>query len=61
MKTKNAVQGLWMIHLATLLFGFSGLFGKWVEMSALWLVLGRTFFAGSSLFGFLACRRSWTL
>ncbi|MEO1382211.1 MAG: DMT family transporter [Bacteroidota bacterium] len=61
MKTKNAVQGLWMIHLATLLFGFSGLFGKWVEMSALWLVLGRTFFAGCSLFSFLAFRHSWTL
>ncbi|MEL6134171.1 MAG: DMT family transporter, partial [Bacteroidota bacterium] len=61
MKTKQPLQGLWMIHIATLLFGFSGLFGKWIEMSALWLVLGRTFFAGTSLFAFLSVRQQWTL
>ncbi|MEY2950267.1 MAG: hypothetical protein RLZZ248_1468 [Bacteroidota bacterium] len=33
------------IHLAVLLFGFSGLFGKWVQQPAYIIVLGRLFFA----------------
>lgn len=33
------------IHLAVLLFGFSGLFGKWIQQPAHIIVLGRLFFA----------------
>jgi drug/metabolite transporter (DMT)-like permease len=42
------------IHLAVLLFGFSGLFGKWVQQPAYIIVLGRLFFAvcGLGIFGF---------
>ncbi|MBW2128604.1 MAG: DMT family transporter [Deltaproteobacteria bacterium] len=38
-------RGLLSIHFAVLLFGLSGLFGKWISLSPLLIVLGRTFFA----------------
>lgn len=43
------------IHLAVLLFGFSGLFGKWVDQPAYIIVLGRLFFAvwGLGIFGII--------
>lgn len=37
------------IHLAVVLFGFSGLFGKFLACSALMIVFGRTFFAALAL------------
>ena len=43
---KGAVQ----IHLAVFLFGFAGLFGKFLSCSPLIIVLGRTFFASITLF-----------
>lgn len=39
------------VHLATLLFGFAGLFGKLVQLPALWIVFGRAFFAALALIG----------
>lgn len=38
------------IHGAVLLFAFSGLFAKWLNLPAEVIVSGRTFFAGSFLF-----------
>ena len=40
------------VHLAVLLFGFSGLFGKLLTLSPVLIVFGRTAFAASSLFLF---------
>jgi len=42
-------QGLVDIHLAVLLFGLAGLFGKWLPLSPLFIVLGRVFFASMAL------------
>lgn len=41
------------IHTAVLLFGFAGLFGKWLVLSPFIIVLGRVFFASVSLALFL--------
>jgi len=41
--------GLFAIHLAVLLFGFSGLFGKFLMISPFLIVFGRTFFAAAAL------------
>jgi len=38
------------IHLAVFLFGFAGLFGKFLSCSPFIIVLGRTFFAALALF-----------
>jgi len=38
------------IHLAVFLFGFAGLFGKFLSCSPFIIVLGRTFFAAVTLF-----------
>lgn len=38
-------KSIWSIHLAVLLFGFAGLFGKWVDLPASAIVFGRVFFA----------------
>ena len=46
-KTKNLVE----IHLAVMLFGLSGLFGKLLTLSPTIIVLGRVFF--SSIFLYL--------
>jgi drug/metabolite transporter (DMT)-like permease len=45
----EARRGLLDIHLATGLFGLAGLFGKWVALSPLLIVLGRVVFASLSL------------
>jgi drug/metabolite transporter (DMT)-like permease len=37
------------IHLAVLLFGLAGLFGKFLSLSPFFIVLGRTFFASLTL------------
>lgn len=41
--------GLVDIHAAVLLFGLAGLFGKWLPLSPLFIVLGRVFFASAAL------------
>lgn len=43
-------KGLIQIHSAVFLFGFAGLFGKFLHCSPLYIVLGRTFFASAALF-----------
>jgi drug/metabolite transporter (DMT)-like permease len=43
-------KGIAQIHIAVFLFGFSGLFGKFLSCSPLYIVLGRTFFASIALF-----------
>lgn len=43
-------KGIAQIHIAVLLFGLAGLFGKVLSCSPLYIVLGRTFFAAVALF-----------
>ena len=43
-------SALLSIHLAVLLFGLAGLFGKWVQLPAEGIVLGRTTFAALFLY-----------
>lgn len=43
-------KGLGEIHSAVILFGFAGLFGKWLSFSPLVIVLGRVVFASIALF-----------
>jgi len=42
-------KSLLEIHIAVLLFGLTGLFGKFLSMPALFITLGRVFFASVSL------------
>lgn len=42
-------KSLLYIHLAVILFGVAGLFGKWITLSAIIITLGRVFFAFVSL------------
>jgi len=42
-------KSLLEIHMATLLFGLAGLFGKWIPLSPFLIVLGRVFFASLTL------------
>jgi len=46
-------QGLLEIHLATVLFGLAGLFGKWLVLAPFLIVLGRVVFASLALSIFL--------
>ncbi len=41
------------LHAAVLLFGFAGLFGKWLALSPEWIVLGRTVVASAALAAWL--------
>ena len=45
------------LHLAVMLFGLSGLFGKYLTLPPLVIVCGRTFFAAIGLAGILTLRR----
>jgi len=45
-------KGLVQIHIAVFLFGFAGLFGKFLSCDPFIIVLGRTFFASITLFVF---------
>jgi drug/metabolite transporter (DMT)-like permease len=42
------------IHLAVFLFGFSGLFGKWLALPPVLIVFGRVVFAGATLAALMA-------
>lgn len=42
-------SGLIEIHSAVFLFGLAGLFGKWITLSPVFIVLGRVFFASITL------------
>ena len=46
MKRHSAVLAL---HAAVLLFGFAGLFGKWLDLPPVFIVLGRTVVAAAAL------------
>ena len=37
------------LHIAVALFGFAGLFGKWLALSPVAIVLGRTAIAAAAL------------
>ena len=52
MKPSTLNKGIAQIHIAVFLFGFAGLFGKFLSCSPLYIVLGRTFFASIALFLF---------
>ncbi len=45
------------LHVAVVLFGFAGLFGKWIALPAVLLVLGRTIVAAAALAIVVAARR----
>jgi drug/metabolite transporter (DMT)-like permease len=45
------------IHLAVLLFGFPGLFARWVPLSPVLIVLGRVAFASLALAAFIAAKK----
>lgn len=50
MKTDpNRAGGLLQIHTAVVLFGLAGLFGKWLSLSPVIIVLGRVVFASLAL------------
>ncbi|MFH2220090.1 MAG: DMT family transporter [Pseudomonadota bacterium] len=42
-------HGMLEIHIAVLLFGLAGLFGKWLALPPILIVFGRTFFASLTL------------
>ncbi len=50
MKRSGLKKGLVQIHIAVFLFGFAGLFGKFLSCNPLFIVLGRTLFAFAALF-----------
>jgi drug/metabolite transporter (DMT)-like permease len=45
------------LHGAVLLFGFAGLFGKWLDLPPVYIVLGRTIVATAALAALRALRR----
>ncbi len=51
------MRPLLSVHLAVLLFGLAGLFGKWIDLPPTWIVLGRTLFAAIFLRGMMHCRQ----
>jgi len=55
MKSKS--KSIWAIHIAVLLFGFAGLFGKWVDLPAALIVFGRVFFAAFFLFFYMLIKK----
>ena len=57
---RGKTAGMLQIHLAVLLFGLAGLFGKFLSLSPFAIVLGRTFFASFTLgLVLFFMRRSW--
>ncbi len=50
-------KSLVSVHLATFLFGLTGVFGKWIMASPTVIVAGRTFFAALALWHWLIYRR----
>lgn len=45
-------RGMILIHTAVFLFGFAGLFGKFLDCSPFYIVFGRTVFAAMALFAY---------
>jgi len=58
----NKKLGLIQIHLAVFLFGFAGLFGKFIHMHPVDITFGRTFFAGITIFiGLILTRTTFSI
>lgn len=55
---ENQKKSLLAIHVAVLLFGFAGLFGKLVSLPAILIALGRVFFSSIFLFIIFKLRKS---
>ena len=53
----SPLPALAALHLAVLLFGFAGLFGKWLALPPAAIVLGRTLVAAVALGALVALRR----
>jgi drug/metabolite transporter (DMT)-like permease len=53
----SRTAALTSLHLAVALFGFAGLFGKWIALSPTTIVLGRTVVAAAALGLMLALRK----
>jgi drug/metabolite transporter (DMT)-like permease len=49
MSISNSSQSLIKLHSSALLFGMAGLFGRWLSLNPLIIVLGRVFFASLAL------------
>ncbi|MGI8896507.1 MAG: EamA family transporter, partial [Casimicrobiaceae bacterium] len=45
----SVASSLFALHVSVVLFGFAGLFGKWVALSAVAIVVGRTLIAAATL------------
>lgn len=52
-RTKNLLE----IHAAVMLFGLSGLFGRFLNLPAVFIVLGRVFFASVTMFAVFRIRK----
>jgi drug/metabolite transporter (DMT)-like permease len=55
--TPSRARALGALHLAVVLFGFAGLFGKWLALPAVTIVLGRTLVASGALIALLRLAR----
>jgi len=56
----SKARGAWpALHLAVLLFGVAGLFGKWLSLHPVYIVLGRVFFATLALGIYLSITKKW--
>jgi drug/metabolite transporter (DMT)-like permease len=51
------VRAILSLHLAVALFGFAGLFGKWITLPAVGIVFGRTLIASIALAALLRLQR----
>src|SRR5215831_15562025 len=57
-ESRSRTAAIALLHVAVLLFGFAGLFGKWIALPPAAIVLGRTTIAAFALAMLLALRRS---
>lgn len=53
----STAPALVALHVAVLLFGFAGLFGKWLDLPPTAIVLGRTLVAAAALAAIVVARR----
>ena len=56
--TPSRARALGALHLAVVLFGFAGLFGKWLALPAVTIVFGRTLVAAGALYILLRLARN---
>jgi drug/metabolite transporter (DMT)-like permease len=58
LQSRSQTAAIASLHVAVLLFGFAGLFGKWIALPPAAIVFGRTTIAAFALAMLLALRRS---